>query len=201
MRTPAPFAVFALLVLPTFASAQGDAVPVAEEDPAHAELREARDVLVANFNRPDLDAFLHDLAPGFVATWPTAAVSRTPAGVRRFFDETTTGPIRSARVDRLEVDSLANLYAGGQVATAFGSMDETFILKGGRKIFMPCRWTATLAKLDGRWQLAAFHVSTNVFDNPVLMQARAWTAGIIGGLAGIGGLMLGFLAGRRTRRG
>ncbi len=196
MKPLALLATFALLLPAGVARAQSAPAP---EDPAHAELRTLRDAMVASFNRTDLDGFLRQLAPEFVSTWQNAAVSRTPAGVRRFFDEMTAGPVQSARVDRLEVDRLASLYGNGQVATALGSMDETFVLKGGKKLTLPCRWTATLTRLDGRWQLAAFHVSTNVFDNPVLVQARAWTAGIAGGIAGVGGLLVGFLVGRAGR--
>lgn len=199
MKPPPPLAALALLLPSAAVHAQTAPAP---EDPAHAEIRAVRDALLDGFNRADPDAVLPRLTPEFTATWPTAAVSRTPAGARRFFDEMAqNNPIRSVHVDRLEVDGPASLHAGGQVAAALGSLDETFVFKNGRRMAMPCRWTATLTKRDGRWQLLTFHASTNVFDNPVLMQARAWTAGIVGALAGIGGLLAGFWLGRAGRGG
>lgn len=199
MKASTLLAVLALL-LPAAPTVHAQTAPV-PEDPAHAEIRALRDALLDGFNRADPDALLPHLAPEFTATWPTAAVSRAPAGVRRFFDEMTqNNPIRSVHVDRLEVDGPARLHADGQAATALGSLDETFVFKNGRRMSMPCRWTATLTRPGGRWQLLTFHASTNVFDNPVLMQARAWTAGIVGAFAAIGGLLAGFGIGRAGRK-
>ena len=43
------------------------------------------------------------------------------------------------------------------------------------------RWTATLVKEDGAWKIAAYHVSGNIADNPLLSIAKQsvyWVGGL-----------------------
>jgi hypothetical protein len=74
----------------------------------------------------------------------------------------------------------------------------------GAKVHLDSKWTATLAKIDDRWQIVSFHVSANAFDNEVITLFSSVTRYTWGGVgAGIGiiaGLLLGWLAGRRGSR-
>ena len=69
----------------------------------------------------------------------------------------------------------------------------------GREIALKSRWTGTFIKEDGRWLLAALHVSANVFDNPILGLAVRKTALWTGGGAVVVGGIVGWLIGRRRR--
>jgi hypothetical protein len=51
----------------------------------------------------------------------------------------------------------------------------------GKEFDLENRWTAALVKQDGRWRIAAYHVSANMTDNPILDAALgsiAWAVGI-----------------------
>ena len=59
---------------------------------------------------------------------------------------------------------------------------------------------ATAVKKDGKWLIANFHASANLFDNPVLWIAVRRTALWVGGGAAAVGLLLGLVVGRFLRR-
>ena len=59
----------------------------------------------------------------------------------------------------------------------------------------------TIAALkDGAWKLAAFHASTDMFDNPVLQIAVRTASMWAGCIAGLVGIVLGFGAAWFWRR-
>ncbi len=172
----------------------------AQEDPAHAELRAARDGLLAGMNRGDIEAQLQFLHPNVVVTWHNAEVSRGRDGVRKYLDRMLNGPSKVVEKFGAEVtvDELSILYSG-DTAIAFGSAQEHFTLTGGKSFAFTGRWSATLVKDNGKWLVANLHTSDNIFDNPLLNAAtRAlwWVGG--GGL--LVGLLGGWLIGRRGRR-
>jgi hypothetical protein len=70
-------------------------------------------------------------------------------------------------------------------------MDDHFKLRRGMEFDLHSRWTATAVRQDGRWQLASFHVSTNMFDNGVSNLYMKWTAMTSGGVALLAGLVVG----------
>ena len=92
------------------------------------------------------------------------------------------------------VDALSILYAG-DTAVAFGEMNDHFKLNRGMEFDLHSRWTSTLVKTDDKWKVAAFHVSTNMFDNGVSNLLIAWAGIKAGGIALAAGLLLGSLIG------
>ncbi len=170
------------------------------EDLAHKDLRVLRDGLLAGMNSGDIEAQLPFMHPNVVVTWHNAVVSRGRDGVRAYLDKMLHGPspvVKKYGAD-VQVDELSILY--GDTAVAFGSAQEHFIMASGRSIDLPARWTATLEKVDGKWLVAALHVSDNIFDNPLLNQTKAalvWVG--VGAL--VVGAFVGWLIGRRRRRG
>ena len=173
---------------------------VAAEDPAHNELRAVRDGLLAGMNKGDIEAQLAYLHTNVVVTWHNAEVSRGHEGVRKYLDRMLKGSnkvVEKFSAD-VTVDELSILY-GGDTAIAFGSAQEHFTLAGGRQFDFTGRWSATLVKEGGKWLIANLHTSDNIFDNPLLNAAKrmlVWAG--IG--AGIAGLLIGWLLGRRGRR-
>jgi uncharacterized protein (TIGR02246 family) len=184
----------------TLVAAQAQEGKPPPEDPAHEELRTLRREMVEAVNKNDLDALLSHLDKNVVVTWMDGRVSRGPQGVREYIEKMTKG--ESRKVDshstEAEVDELTHLFGNTGVAT--GHSRDRFVLTDGRDFTVDTRWTATVVKSEGKWKVAGFHSSTDVFDNPILhiavRRTAVWTA-IIGGLAGVA---LGFVAAGLLRR-
>lgn len=174
--------------------------PQNAEDPAHAELRALRDELVDAVNKRDMPRLLRHLHPDVVVTWQNGEVSRHPDGVRAYLTRMLEGPssIVEGFTTAVTVDELTILH-GGDTGVSFGSSRDRFALRGAQTFDLNSRWSATLVRLDGRWVIAAFHASSNLFDNPLLNGAKRLAAyGAAGALAA--GLVVGFLIGRRRAR-
>jgi ketosteroid isomerase-like protein len=193
MKRWLPVSLFLLLCLPLLAQSQA---PTAE-DPAHTELRAVRDGLLAAIKKGDIEAELQYLHPNVVVTWQNAEVSRGREGVRAYLNRILNGPekvVDSYSAD-LEVDELSILY-GGDTALSWGKSREHIGMTNGRDLDYPGRWSATLVKEGDRWLVANLHVSTNIFENPLLEITKKvfFTAGAI---AIVIALALGYFWGRR----
>ena len=171
----------------------------AKEDPAHAELRTLRDGLVAAIKKNDVDEVLTYLDPDVVVTWQNGEVSRKPAGVRAYYDRVMKGPNRivDSYTTTPAVDELTRLLGNGDTGISFGSSVDHYKLTDGSEFDLPTRWSATVVKSDGKWRIASFHASVNMFDNPVLMmtvkRVGLWVAlgaGVVGILVGLLGAMI-----------
>ena len=163
--------------------------PSQSVEKAHEDLRVLRDALIRATNESNIDALLGHLHPNVVVTWQNAEVSRGREGVREYLTRMTSGPDRIvARFQtNATVDELTVLY-GGDMGIAFGSSNDRFELVDGKNFDLNGRWSATLVREDGRWLVANFHASTNLFDNPVLNLATRYAV-----WAGVGGLVVGAL--------
>src|SRR5262245_59854008 len=87
----------------------------------------------------------------------------------------------------------------GPTAVVSGPCKDHYKLTNGMEFTAENRWNATVVKDGDRWLVANLHVSSNIFDNPMLSLARQmlyWGAGIAGG----GGLMIGLLLGWFLKR-
>lgn len=171
----------------------------AAEARTHDELRALRDELVAAVNGGNLAAVLRCLHPNVVVTWQNAEVSRGRDGVKAYYERMLNGPSKVVESFAVQptVDELTLLY-GGDTGIAFGRSQDHFVLKGGLDFTLDGRWSATLVRHEGRWVVASFHASTNLFDNVLLRieQRLKWWVGAVGLLLG---LILGVLWGRRRR--
>jgi uncharacterized protein (TIGR02246 family) len=170
------------------------------EDPTHEELRTLRREMVDAVNKNDIDALLTHLDKDVVVTWMDGEVSRGPQGVKEYIEKMTKGENRKVNSYKTEaeVDELTHLYGDTGVAT--GHSRDQFVLTDGRDFAVDTRWTATLVKKDGKWKVASFHASTDMFDNPVLHIAVQRTAMWAGGIAAVAGLVIGFVVAWFLRR-
>lgn len=76
------------------------------------------------------------------------------------------------------------------IAIASGTSDEKVVFDNGKELSYQTKWTANLKKVDGKWLALRLHVSLDPINNPIIdFQAKAgkW---IVGGMAGIGGILL-----------
>ena len=166
-----------------------------------------RDALVEATNKPDLDLMFQHVTEDAVVTWQNAEVTRGHRGLRAYYDRMMTGPDRivASLKTTAQTDERTRLYGTDKSSgIAFGSLEQDFTLTDGMTFHLSSRWTAHVVKDAGKWKVSAFHVSANLFDNPVLQLAArrtaAWTAGValpVGFLVGLAGMWAVF----RRRRG
>ncbi len=179
------------------------ACPGQELSPVHAELSQLRERVFAAYESRDLDALLQDVHPEVIATWQNGFRARGHNAVRSFYDEMLNGDQRVVRdvKSKLTVDGLSVLH-GERTAVACGNLADQFELMNGTKLDLQSKWTATLVKQDDQWMIASFHVSSSVFDNPILAAVKAWltTCIVITAIvASIVGGIFGFLMTRRPK--
>lgn len=172
----------------------------AQIEATHNALRAMRDGLMDAVNKGDIDRELTYLTTNVVVTWHDATVSRGRGGVRDYYNRMVNGPNKVVADFHatINVDELTILY-GDSTGIAFGSSLEHFKLVSGKSFDLKGRWTATMVKQDGRWLVAALHVSTNIFDNVMLdmMKQYAIRATCI---AFVVGIVLGWFIGRIRRK-
>lgn len=179
------------LVAATADAPKADAV---KEDPAHEELRAVKKGVEEAYQKRDIDAILKYLHPNVVLTWQNSQTMHGHKGMREFYERMMVGD-KSVVVNidsKAEVDALSILY-GGDTAVAFGSLDDHFKLRDGMEFDLKSRWTATLVKEDGRWQIVGFQVGTNMFDNGVLELIVKKVSYLMGGSALALGILVGLL--------
>jgi uncharacterized protein (TIGR02246 family) len=172
--------------------------PMPDNEPAHVELRALQATMEAALNRGDLDALLAHVDDTVVFTAMDSAVGRGKQGIRDYFNRMMVGPDRivsSVKMDFIP-DALSVFY-GPDLAIATGSAPGHYVLTNGMEFDIDARWTATLVRRDGRWLVAAFHSSTNLFDNPVLDLQRKWLL-VIGGAVALLLGVAGYFGGRRS---
>jgi len=153
-----------------------------------------REGLIDRFNKQDIDGLLNFLAPDVVVTWQNGEVCHGPVEVKAYYQKMMKGdqPIVAKITSDPKVDG-RQIY--GDWAVSYGHMNDRFFLTDGSDLAMDSRFTATISRQGDRWLITAFHVSANIFDNPVLGYAvkKGATYGALGG--GGGGLVLGVLIG------
>ena len=189
--------------LGTPVAAQVSTGPTEATEATHNELRALRDDMVDALNKSDVDRLLGHLAPNVVVTFQNAEVARGPEGVRAYYNKMMKGPGALVQTydTAVTVDDLTILY-GDDTGVAFGSSRDHFKLSSGAELSVDGRWTATLVRADGKWQVAAFHASVNMFDNPILykMKTTAYITALFGLVMGvIIGAGVASIVGRRRK--
>lgn len=142
-------------------------------DPRHDELRALRAAVVKAVNEQNIDALLPHLHPNVVIVWQNAEISRKHQGVRDYYQKTLGGPdsiLKSFSVEPT-VDELTIFY-GDNTGISYGKAVSKFKFRDGDTFDLNGPWSATLVKTDGRWQIAEFHASAGLFDNPLLEAAK-----------------------------
>ncbi len=173
----------------------------AAQEAIHEQLRGMRDRMFAAYERRDMDALLADVGSDVVITWQNADRNIGHEEFRAFYNRMMNpenGVVKDIS-SKFEVEGLSFLY-GDDTAIARGTQADTLTLNDGSHFTLNSKWTATVIKQNDAWEVASFHVSANIFDNPILDVAKGWLmkAGIGGGIVG---LIIGLVIGRATKRG
>lgn len=186
----------------TQGGASAAAMPSAPSDEQlHQELRDLKAAMEQALNRRDVDALLAHVDERVVFTTMNGDVVTGRDGVRAYFDRMMNGPgkiVESVQASFVP-DTLSVLH-GGDMAVSWGRTADQYELATGQSLAIAARWSATMVRREGRWLVANFHYSTNMFDNPVLSGQRKLLIG--GGVAAALILgIVGFLLGRRRTGG
>jgi ketosteroid isomerase-like protein len=191
--------LFVLLVILLLSVAPAMAQTATPEEELHNELRALKTRLTDALNNDDIEAALRETHPNVVFTAMNNDVAHGHDGVRKYFETMMVGESRIVEdmTVSFEPDQLSAIY-GGDNAIAAGSSKAHFKLASGLEFDIDGRWTADLVRDNGQWLISAIHYSVNMFDNPLLNNAKrmAWYVGI--GAAFIS-LILGYFVGRRRR--
>ena len=189
-------------------SATGVAAPTTNgalgaESPAHAELVAMREAIVTATNTTNVDGLLEHVHPDVVVVWQNAVISRGHAGIRDYYQQALGGPdavLESYTVEP-RVQELTIMH-GDDMGIAYGKVLCHFKFKDGRQFDLEGPWSATMVRNEGAWQIASFHASSGLFDNPWLLAAKSWlikgcVASLVVGVA-LGAAVMGLF--RRQRR-
>lgn len=180
-------------------AAEAGAFDGSAEAPIHDQLRELRSNLEAVVASGKWDDLVPYLSTQVIVTWLDGTQSHGIEEVLQYLRDKTEGD--DAIVDQFqvttEVADLSDLY-GDSTAIAFGSATSRFVLRG-RELTMEGPWSATVVLEDGQWKLASLASSLGAFDNPLFAWFRRmlWVVGIV---AGIVGLILGVVIGRKGQK-
>ena len=185
------FGMLAMLLILAPIQAQEHETPA--EDPAHAELRALRDSLMDAYEKRDIDELLKHIHEKAVITWQNGERNRGPEELREFYRKMMSGEDRIVAdvKSKLTINDLSVLY-GGDTAVSYGELDDEFKLTNGSQFKLHSRWTATAVREGGQWVISSFHISSNLFDNPILDAAKGLVM-TVGAVAGGTGLLLGMV--------
>jgi uncharacterized protein (TIGR02246 family) len=192
-----------VLALAALRAARADQTTAEKQaEAAHEELRGLMKEMVAAYNAGDVDKLLATLDDNCVITWQNAQVNKGSKQVKAYIEEMTRGPNRVVEKSTIapEPDDPSFLYNDNHTAVAFGHSKDHYKLTDGTQFDHDTRWTATLVKKDGKWKATSIHISTNMFDNPILNMAVKRSMLWFGGIGAGAGLLLGLLAGLFLRR-
>jgi ketosteroid isomerase-like protein len=183
-----------LLTLSVFAGVAGAqaTAPATPADPT-AAIAVLRNDLIDSFNKGDLPRLLSHLDDDAVITWQNGEVCHGPAELKSYYDKMMTGPDRRVQSAQAE-PKVTGRQVYGDWAVTWGEMNDHFVLSPAS------RFTATTVRRGDVWKVAAFHVSMNAFDNPILSYAVKRTVGFTAAVAGVVGLVIGLIAGRMSRK-
>jgi uncharacterized protein (TIGR02246 family) len=142
-------------------------------DEIHADLRDLKKTMEKAINQMDIESILQNVTDDVVFTTMNGDLVRGRSAVKQYFESMMKGDER--RVEsvsaKFEVIDFANLY-GESTAVAFGTSEDHYVLRGGDTFSVNARWSATMVKQNGKWLVANFHYSTNMFNNPILEAQR-----------------------------
>ena len=154
----------------------------------------------ASINAADVDRMVTQMHPAATVTWLNAEVSRGHEEIKAYYNKMVKGPERI--LDKYTTAALvaapARFFGNGTVAVADGTTEDDFYPVSRGHFHLSSRWTSTSAKIDGQWKVVSLHLSSNVFTNELIAEAKR--AAIYTGVGGaLAGLLIGWLIGRRRR--
>jgi len=151
-----------------------------------------------SINEQSLDRMVKQMDPNATVVWANGEVSHGPAEILAYYDRMVKGKDRiiTRYTTKAALDGHARFLGNGDVAVANGTMEDEYfpVIRGPFKL--SSKWTTTVAKVDGEWKVIALHLSSNVFNNVLLDEAKRMLM-YVGGGGVLVGLLAGWFFGRR----
>ena len=198
----------------------GGYAAAADSDPHAADRKELLKVfheIEAGINAQDVDRMVAQMDTAATVTWLNGEVSRGHAEIKAYYGRMVKGEKRilDKYTTAAKVAAPARFFGHGEVAVADGTTVDSFYPVARGPFSLDSNWTATCAKINGQWKVVSLHLSSNVFTNSLIAEAKqaVWYAGGGAALGGIlrgvalseqfkdlGGILLGWWIGRRKSR-
>ncbi len=165
--------VLAAVLISTNALAQTAVADAQATESLHKGLRDLKATMQRALSDMDLNTLLANVTEDVVFTTMNGDVAVGRESIRKYFDTMMKGPKRvvTSINANFEADELSHLY-GSDVAVAWGTSKDRYQMAVGGSLDVNARWSGTMVRREGRWLIANFHYSTNMFDNPVLDSQR-----------------------------
>jgi len=186
-----------LMFVAVGSQAQEKTLPADRE--AEAAITRLREGLVDSFNHQDIDRLLTFLDTNAVLTWQNGEVCEGAPAIKAYYERMMKGdhPVVAKITSNPEV---LGRHFQGDWAISWGNLNDHFELTDGSQLPLNSHFTATIARRGDRWLVAAFHVSVNAFDNPVMALAVKKVSVLVGVVSLVAGLLVGVIATRLLRR-
>jgi ketosteroid isomerase-like protein len=177
-------------------------VVCAETDPRAADREQLLEILAdvkQALNAQDFERAARHLDENGVMTYYNAELTRGHEEGREYFNRMLKDAAAVVKEYSLTGEVSAPAVFHGDTAVAYGITEEHFKLTEGLEFVLNGRWSTTLQKKQDTWKIISLHFSSNLFDNPLLNNAKrlSWVAG---GAGFAGGLLTMFILGRIMRR-
>ena len=178
-------ALLALVFVATASPAQVK-TPLVGAD-TEAAITRLREGLIDSFNHQDIDRLLTYLDTNALVTWQNGEVCEGPEAIKAYYERMMKGdhPVVAKVTSNPEV---LGRHFHGDWEIAWGNLNDNFVLTDGRVLPLNSHFTATVVHRGDKWLVAAFHVSVNAFDNPVMsleVKKVSQLTGLIGLAAGL----------------
>ncbi|HET7033278.1 MAG TPA: nuclear transport factor 2 family protein [Casimicrobiaceae bacterium] len=174
-----------------------------QPDPRAEDRKQLRAMLAefeAAINAQSIERMIAEMDDSVTVIWLNAEVSRGKDQVRAYYGRMVghDKAILNKYLTKATIGAPARFY--GDVAIADGSTADEFYPIARGVFRLDSRWSTTVAKNPaGEWKIVLLHLSSNVFNNPLLDEVKAdIVKGAVGGL--IAGLMLMYVVMRLRRR-
>jgi uncharacterized protein (TIGR02246 family) len=186
-----------VLVMPAALRAQEVSPEPGSSAATHQALRALENDMEQALNMRDVDRLLSLVTDDVVFTMMNSDVRVGRDSLRAYYEKMLSGPERvvDTLTAKFEADGLPRLY--GTTGLAQGSSVDHYVLADGTDLVVHGRWSCTLVKQGEQWLVAAFHYSTNAFDNPMLDRVERVSLSIGAGVSAVM-LAVGFVLGRVT---
>jgi ketosteroid isomerase-like protein len=173
-----------------------------DADPRAEDRKQLLNVLTeveAAINDQNIDRMLAQMDEKVTVIWLNAEVSRGKQEVKAYYRRMVGGEqaILKKYLTKAKLGASAKFH--GDVAIADGSAADEFYPVARGYFTLDSRWSSTMVKNAGEWKIVSLHLSSNVFNNPLLDEVKADI--LKAGAGGIlGGLLLMYLFMRLRRR-
>lgn len=162
-----------------------------EREQDHEALRALLRTVTDSINNDDLNALDLVLHDSFSITMVDQAHITSIDEFRAYFRDRFES--EGALLESLMIEPTADIlteFVSDTVGVNYGTSVDTYTLKGGRKVVLHSRWTATTVKTDEGWKISTVHAGVNMLDNPILRALEK-----VRYFWGVGGAVIGLIAG------